>query len=71
MKSVTVLKLSYKSMVVGAFVTMISLILSVLLMNLYLLIIAFIALAITAISLIMFLISGYQHTKSMDDRDRD
>ena len=71
MKSLTVLKLSYKSMVVGVFVTMISLILSVLLMNLYLLIIAFIALTVTAISLIAFLISGYQHTKSMDDRDRN
>lgn len=34
------------------------------------LILTFIGLSITALSLIVFLISGYQHTKGMDDRDR-
>ena len=70
MKSLTVFKISYKCVVFGAIMSMICLILAVVFLNLFMLILTFIGLSITALSLITFLISGYQHTKSMDDRDR-
>ena len=57
-------------MVFGAVMTMICLILAVVFLNLFMLILTFIGLSITALALIVFLISGYQHTKGMDDRDR-
>ena len=70
MKSLTIFKISYKCMVFGAVMTMICLILAVIFLNLLMLILTFIGLSITALALIVFLISGYQHTKGMDDRDR-
>lgn len=70
MKSLTVFKISYKCVVFGAIMSMICLILAVVFLNSFMLILTFIGLSITALSLITFLISGYQHTKSMDDRDR-
>ena len=84
MKSLTVFRISYKCVVFGAIMTMICLIRAVVFLNLFkygynidtkliilpLLILTFIGLSITALSLIVFLISGYQHTKGMDDRDR-
>ena len=70
MKSLTIFKISYKCMVFGAVMTMICLILAVVFLNLFMLILTFIGLSITALALIVFLISGYQHTKGMDDRDR-
>ena len=70
MKSLTVFRISYKCVVFGAIMSMICLILAVVFLNLFMLILTFIGLSITALSLITFLISGYQHTKSMDDRDR-
>ena len=70
MKSLTVFKISYKCVVFGAIMSMICLILAVVFLNLFMLILTFIGLSIVALSLIVFLISGYQHTKGMDDRDR-
>ena len=70
MKSLTIFKISYKCVVFGAVMTMICLILAVVFLNLFMLILTFIGLSITALALIVFLISGYQHTKGMDDRDR-
>ena len=70
MKSLTVFKISYKCVVFWAIMSMICLILAVVFLNLFMLILTFIGLSITALALIVFLISGYQHTKSMDDRDR-
>ena len=70
MKSLTVFRISYKCVVFGAIMSMICLILAVVFLNLFMLILTFIGLSITALALIVFLISGYQHTKSMDDRDR-
>ena len=70
MKSLTVFKISYKCVVFGVVMTMICLILAVVFLNQFMLILTFIGLFITALALIVFLISGYQHTKSMDDRDR-
>ena len=70
MKSLTVFKISYKCVVFGVVMTMICLILAVIFLNLFMLILTFIGLSITALALIVFLISGYQHTKGMDDRDR-
>lgn len=70
MKSLTVFRISYKCVVFGAIMSMICLILAVVFLNLFMLILTFIGLSITALSLIVFLISGYQHTKGMDDRDR-
>ena len=70
MKSLTVFQLSYRCMVFGAVMTIICLILAVVFINLSMLILTFIGLFITALALIVFLISGYQHTKGMDDRDR-
>ena len=70
MKSLTVFRISYKCVVFGAIISMICLILAVVFLNLFMLILTFIGLSITALALIVFLISGYQHTKSMDDRDR-
>ena len=70
MKSLTIFKISYKCMVFGVVMTMICLILAVVFINLFMLILTFIGLFITALALIVFLISGYQHTKGMDDRDR-
>ena len=57
-------------MVFGAIMSMICLILAVVFLNLFMLILTFVGILITAISLVTFLISGYQHTKGMDDRDR-
>ena len=57
-------------MVFGAVMTMICSILAVVFLNLFMLILTFIGLSITALALIVFLISGYQHTEGMDDRDR-
>ena len=71
MKSLTVFRISYKCVVFGAIMSMICLILAVVFLNLFMLILTFIGLSITALALIVFLVSGYQHTKSMDDRDRD
>ena len=70
MKSLTVFRISYKCVVFGAIMSMICLILAVVFLNSFMLILTFIGLSITALSLIVFLISGYQHTKGMDDRDR-
>ena len=70
MKSLTVFKISYKCVVFGVVMTMVCSILAVIFLNLFMLILTFIGLSITALALIVFLISGYQHTKSMDDRDR-
>ena len=70
MKSLTIFKISYKCVVFGAIMSMICLILAVVFLNLFMLILTFIGLSIVALSLIVFLISGYQHTKGMDDRDR-
>ena len=70
MKSLTVFRISYKCVVFGAIMSMICLILAVVFLNLFMLILTFIGLSITALSLIVFLISGHQHTKGMDDRDR-
>lgn len=70
MKSLTVFRISYKCVVFGAIMSMICLILAVVFLNLFMLILTFIGLFITALALIVFLISGYQHTKGMDDRDR-
>ena len=70
MKSLTVFRISYKCVVFGAIMSMICLILAVVFLNLFMLILTFIGLSITALSLIVFLIAGYQHTKGMDDRDR-
>ena len=70
MKSLTIFKISYKCMVFGVVMTMVCLILAVVFLNLFMLILTFIGLSITALALIVFLISGYQHTKGMDDRDR-
>ena len=70
MKSLTVFRISYKCVVFGAIMSMICLILAVVFLNLFMLILTFIGLSITALALIVFLISGYQHTKGMDDRDR-
>ena len=70
MKSLTIFKISYKCVVFGAIMSMICLILAVVFLNLFMLILTFIGLSITALALIVFLISGYQHTKGMDDRDR-
>ena len=70
MKSLTVFRISYKCVVFGAIISMICLILAVVFLNLFMLILTSIGLFITALALIVFLISGYQHTKSMDDRDR-
>ena len=70
MKSLTVFKISYKCVVFGVVITMICSILAVIFLNSFMLILTSIGLFITALALIVFLISGYQHTKSMDDRDR-
>lgn len=70
MKSLTVFRISYKCVVFGAIMSMICLILAVVFLNLFMLILTSIGLFITALALIVFLISGYQHTKGMDDRDR-
>ena len=70
MKSLTIFKISYKCVVFGVVMTMICSILAVVFLNLFMLILTFIGLFITALALIVFLISGYQHTKGMDDRDR-
>ena len=70
MKSLTVFKISYKCVVFGVVITMVCSILDVVFLNLFMLILTFIGLFITALALIVFLISGYQHTKGMDDRDR-
>ena len=70
MKSLTVFKISYKCVVFGVVMTMVCSILAVIFLNLFMLILTSIGLFITALALIVFLISGYQHTKSMDDRDR-
>ena len=70
MKSLTIFKISYKCVVFGVVMTMICLILAIVFLNLFMLILTFIGLSITALALIVFLISGYQHTKGMDDRDR-
>ena len=70
MKSLTVFKISYKCVVFGVVITMVCSILAVVSLNLFMLILTSIGLFITALALIVFLISGYQHTKSMDDRDR-
>ena len=70
MKPLTIFKISYKCVVFGAVISMICLILAVIFLNLFMLILTFIGLSITALALIVFLISGYQHTKGMDDRDR-
>ena len=70
MKSLTIFKISYKCVVFGIVMAMICLILAVVFLNLFMLILTFIGLSITALALIVFLISGYQHTKGMDDRDR-
>ena len=70
MKSLTIFKISYKCVVFGAVMTMICSILAVVFLNQFMLILTSIGLFITALALIVFLISGYQHNKSMDDRDR-
>ena len=70
MKSLTIFKISYKCVVFGVVITMVCSILAVVLLNPFMLILTSIGLFITALALIVFLISGYQHTKSMDDRDR-
>ena len=70
MKSLTIFKISYKCVVFGVVMTMICSILAVVFLNPFMLILTSIGLSITALALIVFLISGYQHTKSMDDRDR-
>ena len=70
MKSLTIFQLSYKCVVFGAVMTMICSILAVVFLNPFMLILTSIGLFITALALIVFLISGYQHTKGMDDRDR-
>lgn len=70
MKSLTVFRISYKCVVFGTIMSMICLILAVVFLNLFMLILTFIGILITAISLVTFLISGYQYTKSTDDRDR-
>ena len=70
MKSLTIFKISYKCVVFGVVMTMVCSILAVVFINLSMLILTFIGLFITALALIVFLISGYQHTKGMDDRDR-
>lgn len=70
MKSLTIFRISYNCVVFGTIMSMICLILAVVFLNLFMLILTFIGLSITALSLIVFLISGYQHTKGMDDRDR-
>ena len=70
MKSLTVFKISYKCVVFGVVMTMVCSILAVVSLNSFMLILTSIGLFITALALIVFLISGYQHTKSMDDRDR-
>ena len=70
MKSLTIFKISYKCVVFGVVITMVCSILAVVFLNLFMLILTFIGLFITALALIVFLISGYQHTKGMDDRDR-
>ena len=70
MKSLTIFKISYKCVVFGVVMTMVCSILAVIFLNLFMLILTFIGLSITALALIVFLISGYQHTKGMDDRDR-
>ena len=70
MKSLTVFRISYKCVAYGVVMTMICLILAVVYLNIFMLILTFIGLFITVLALIVFLISGYQHTKGMDDRDR-
>ena len=70
MKSLTVFKISYKCVVFGVVITIVCSILAVIFLNSFMLILTSIGLFITALALIVFLISGYQHTKSMDDRDR-
>ena len=70
MKSLTIFKISYKCVVFGVVITMVCSILAVIFLNLFMLILTSIGLFITALALIVFLISGYQHTKGMDDRDR-
>lgn len=70
MKSLTVFRISYKCVVFGVVMTMVCSILAVVSLNLFMLILTSIGLFITALALIVFLISGYQHTKGMDDRDR-
>ena len=70
MKSLTIFKISYKCVVFGVVMTMICSILAVVFLNPFMLILTSIGLFITALALIVFLISGYQHTKGMDDRDR-
>ena len=70
MKSLTIFKISYKCVVFGVVMTMVCSILAVIFLNLFMLILTSIGLFITALALIVFLISGYQHTKGMDDRDR-
>ena len=70
MKSLTIFKISYKCVVFGVVMTMICSILAVVFLNQFMLILTSIGLSITALALIVFLISGYQHTKGMDDRDR-
>ena len=70
MKSLTIFKISYKCVVFGVVITMVCSILAVVFLNPFMLILTSIGLFITALALIVFLISGYQHTKGMDDRDR-
>ena len=70
MKSLTIFKISYKCVVFGVVITMVCSILAVIFLNLFMLILTSVGLFITALALIVFLISGYQHTKGMDDRDR-
>ena len=70
MKSLTIFKISYKCVVFGVVITMVCSILAVVFLNPFMLILTSIGLFITALALIVFLISGYQHTKDMDDRDR-
>ena len=70
MKSLTIFKISYKCVVFGVVITMVCSILAVVFFNPFMLILTSIGLFITALALIVFLISGYQHTKGMDDRDR-
>ena len=70
MKSLTIFKISYKCVVFGVVMTIVCSILAVIFLNLFMLILTSVGLFITALALIVFLISGYQHTKGMDDRDR-
>ena len=70
MKSLTIFRISYKCVVFGAVITMVCSILAVVFLNPFVLILTSIGLFITALALIVFLISGYQHNKGMDDRDR-